>query len=86
MKKGECRGCGEDIVWITTPKGKLMPCNPTPVVYWEKKGAVGKVVTPTGDVLSCEFEGPPGTATGIGYTSHFSSCPQAGQFRKKAGR
>lgn len=83
MKNATCRGCGKAIVWITSPTGKLMPCDATPVVYWEKKGAAGKVVTPTGDVLSCEFEGLPGKATGYGYISHFSTCPEAGQFRKK---
>lgn len=60
-----------------------MPCNAEPVMYWAKRGAAGKVVTPSGEVVSCEFEGDPQTASGIGYVSHFSSCPQAKKFRKK---
>ena len=83
MTQGKCRGCGARIVWIQTSAGKSMPCDATPVRYWEEPKAAGKVVTPNGDVVSCVFEGDPQTATGIGYISHFSSCPNAGKFRKK---
>lgn len=31
-----CRGCGAPILWITTPGGKSMPCDPKPVVYWRR--------------------------------------------------
>lgn len=78
----KCRGCGADIIWIKTPGGKSMPCNPIPVTYWEKPKAQGKVVTPNGKVLSCEFKGDPQNATGIGYISHFSTCPKAVRFKK----
>lgn len=83
MKRGNCRGCGADIVWIQTTAGKSMPCDPEPVIYWAKKGASGKVVTPNGEVISCVFEGDINKATGIGYISHFSTCPEAGSFRNK---
>jgi hypothetical protein len=59
-----------------------MPCNPIPVPYWEKPKAPGKVVTPNGQTLSCEFEGNLSDATGIGYISHFSTCPKAKCFKK----
>ena len=83
MRKGTCRGCGAPIVWIETSAGKSMPCNADPVHYWEKPKAAGKLVTPNGEVMSCEFEGDLQNATGIGYISHFSTCPKAGQFRKR---
>lgn len=33
MNKATCRGCGAPIVWIKTPAGKAMPCDPAPVYY-----------------------------------------------------
>jgi hypothetical protein len=83
MKKGACKGCGAEIVWIRTSGGKYMPCDPEPVVYWEKSGAPGKIITPNGEVISCVFEGDMNKATGIGCVSHFSTCPEAGKFRNK---
>lgn len=79
----KCKGCGAQIVWIGTPGGKSIPCDPEQVMYWEKAKAKGKVVTPNGEVLSCEFSGDPNKATGLGYVSHWSTCPKAGQFRRK---
>lgn len=78
-----CRACGAKIIFIKTSAGKSIPCNADPVTYWEKPKAKGKVVTPNGMVLSCKFEGDPQKATGIGYVSHFATCPKAGEFRRK---
>ena len=74
----KCKGCGAEIIWI----GKI-PCDPEQVTYWEKAKAKGKVVTQTGMVLSCEFSGDLNKATGVGYVSHWSTCPCADQFRRK---
>ena len=43
-----------------------------------------KIVTPNGEVLSGELVGA-GTqdATGVGYISHFATCPNAASHRKK---
>ena len=78
----KCRGCGADIIWIKTPAGKSMPCDPEQIVYWQKVGAPGKIVTPNGDVISCEFCGESSKATGIGYRPHWFTCPEAGSFKK----
>ena len=83
MRKGTCRGCGAPIIWIQTVAGKSMPCDPDPVTYWRKDRAAGKIVTPNGEVISCELNGDTEDATGIGYISHFSACPRAGKFRGK---
>lgn len=80
---GKCKGCGREIIWIMTPSGKAMPCDPDEVVYWEKRGAKGKVVTPNGAIISCEFEGLANTETGIGYVPHWATCPVAGQFKRR---
>ena len=79
----KCRGCGAEIIWIKTPGGKSIPCDAEPVSYWERAKAKGKVVTPNGMVLSCDFEGDPQKATGIGYVAHWSTCPYAERFRKE---
>lgn len=83
MKRSKCRGCGAPIVWVYTTKGKHMPCDPMLVPYWKKDKAPGKVVTTDGAVLSCEFKGDSNTISGMGYVSHFSTCPKAGSFRRK---
>lgn len=77
MKTAKCRGCGAEILWI----GKI-PCDPEPITYWKKPKAKGKVVTPNGEVLSCDFVGEPSAVTGIGYISHFSTCPCGDSFRR----
>lgn len=81
----KCRGCGAEIIWIKTPAGKSMPCDSEPVPYWQKAGASGKVVTPNGEVISCEFSGELSRATGRGYIPHWSTCPAAGSFKKNRG-
>lgn len=82
MKRGICRGCGAPIYWVKTKAGKSMPVNTTPVPFWAEAGARGKVVTADGAVVSCNLTGSRETISGFGYTSHFSTCPKAGTFRK----
>lgn len=79
-----CRGCGAPIVWIKTPAGKAMPCDPAPVYYKAAPGGKDKIVTTRGEVVSCEIV-PGGEATDAGYRPHWATCPQAGQF-KRGGR
>ncbi len=78
----KCKGCGAEIIWIKSAGGKSIPCDPENVMYWAKPKAKGKVVTPNGEVISCEFSGERDWATGIGYVSHWSTCPKGGQFRR----
>lgn len=78
----KCKGCNRNIIWIKTDTGKSMPCDPDEVLYWEKAKAKGKVVTPNGEIISCEFEGDPAKPTGIGYVPHWATCPAAGDFKK----
>ncbi len=83
MKSGKCRGCGAPVVWIPTPGGKSMPCDAEQVLYRARKGAKGKIVTPNGQVLSADIGVAPEAATGVGYVSHFATCPNAGEFRRR---
>ena len=80
----KCKACGVDIVFVKTAGGKSMPCNPQMLPYWERKGAKEKIVTPNGEVISCDYSGKIGMETGVGYIPHWATCPAANQFRKKA--
>ena len=73
-----CKGCGKKIIWI----GK-MPCDPDQIIYRQEKRGNLKVVTQNGEVLSAVLFDNPETATGIGYISHFATCPKADQFRRR---
>ena len=56
MRASTCKGCGAAIVWIRTPGGKSMPCDATPRYYIEKpRSGSKKIVTPNGEVISCEY-------------------------------
>ena len=35
-----CRGCGAEIVWITSPRGKPIPCDPPEVTVVTEAGHV----------------------------------------------
>lgn len=79
-----CKSCGAEIIWIKTQSGKSMPCNPERIVYWKKPGGGSrKIVTPNGEVLSAKLEGDPTKAAGMGYISHFATCPNADMHRKR---
>lgn len=79
----KCRVCGKRIRFITTTNLKKMPTDLKPITYWEEKGAKGKIVTPNGEVVSCNFEGERDKATGYGYMPHWSTCKNANKFKNK---
>ena len=82
-----CRSCGKPIIWIKTPAGKSMPCDPAPVSYKAEQGAKGKVVTNFGETISAELNVDLHRADGIGYISHWSTCPFAERHRRgKSGK
>ncbi len=82
MRTSTCRGCGAEIGFIKTVAGKTIPVNPEEVAYEQKAGGSLKIVTPNGEVLSAERPADPQKATGIGYISHFATCPASDSFRK----
>lgn len=79
----KCRSCGAEIVWMQMKSGGHMPCDPPLVPFWAKFRAKGKVVTLTGDVVSCEFEGSPDDLTDVGRIPHWATCPNAAQHRRR---
>lgn len=76
-----CRGCGAEILWIRTPAGKAMPVNPERVCYWQNPLGAYKIVRPDGVVVSADLNVERGPATGLGYISHFATCPMANEYR-----
>ena len=84
MMKSTCRGCGAPIVWIRTAAGKSMPCDAEPALYKAREGAAGKIITGNGTVLSADIGGLAAfEPDGVGYVSHFATCPAAEQFRRR---
>ena len=81
MRTGTCRYCNRRIFWIRMASGKNMPVDQELYNYENGQGQ-DKIVTPNGEVVSGKIvSGKPGD--GVGYKSHFASCPAACQARKR---
>lgn len=82
----KCRSCGEEIIWIKMASGKAMPCDAAKISYSEilHPGVGGNdvmtLVTERGQIVRTVFD-PAGDK--IGYISHFATCPNAGQHRRR---
>ncbi len=82
---GYCRGCGKMILWTTTKAGKPMPCDPEiirfkPMSRFGENMGPEKFMTPEGNVYR-GVRDPAGDK--LGYISHFATCPNAGDFRRR---
>lgn len=78
-----CRGCGKEIAFIKTEKGKTMPVDPEPM-YFTPAGGPNTYVMIDGTIQrgrETEY-GDKGSAW-IGYRSHFANCPAADRFRQR---
>ena len=82
MRTTKCRACGAEIGFIKSVAGKSIPVDAVEVTYWKNPDGSKKIVTPNGEVVSADLEGDLQKATGVGYVSHFATCPCADQFRK----
>lgn len=76
MQTASCSACGAPIRWATTTKGRRMPIDPDP----HPQGNIilehlGEGVAPIAHVNAGPIEG--------GYRSHFVTCPNADDFRRK---
>lgn len=78
-------GCGAPIEWVVVEKsGKRMPIDPFPV----DDGNIVKVGRETQDRTPLVAYAPPKRQGSLiedepRYVSHFATCPEADQFRKK---
>lgn len=82
----KCRSCGAEIIWVKLASGKSMPCDAESVTYWADDKGDDMVVTPNGEVVRARLSGEASEATGIGYISHFATCPNADRHRKGGKR
>lgn len=80
MANGVCRGCGNEIRWALTDKGKGIPLDPEPVDD-------GNLVLDGehGDGRPVVRYVRKGEDTGIlpRYKTHFATCENADEFRKR---
>lgn len=80
----KCKRCGRRIVWVKTPAGKSMPCDPEPIHFIPAAGGDLQLVTANGVVArGRKPEENEKEISQIGYTSHFATCPYADTFRKR---
>lgn len=75
----KCRSCGAEIVWIKMESGKSMPCD-RELVTFISGGGPQTFVTPAGKVERGRRSNK-GDLTG--YISHFATCPNANQHRRR---
>ena len=75
-----CRSCGKEILFIDTPRGKKIPVDADSLgTFYPHLDAGKRVVTAGGEVFTIKKGG----AAVYGYESHFASCPQANDWRKR---
>ena len=80
-KHAKCRSCGSAIRWIKMESGKYMPCDWAPVNYKPAgDGELVTLVTPDGKIVRGvqDWSSPE-----CGYTSHFATCPNAAEHRRR---
>ena len=76
-----CRGCGNEIAFIKTTKGKAMPVNPESVKF-VPAGGPNTYVLMDGSVARGRGVEYGDTETKIGYISHFATCTARDEFKR----
>lgn len=77
MQQAKCRSCGAVIYWVRTEAtDALMPIDAVPVDDGNVVLVNEKARYMKGDLFEAKTEGPR-------YKSHFATCPNAKQHRKK---
>lgn len=75
-----CRSCHAEIKWIELTSGKKCPVDPVRR-HIDDVDRDTKLVTESGDIITKKFNGE--FEDGYGFPSHFSTCPNADEWRKK---
>ena len=78
-----CKYCGAEILWIMMKSGKAMPCNTDEFMYKENKHGNMKIVTQSGSVVIAFPCTDRNVADGIGYVSHYATCPGTEKIRRR---
>lgn len=71
-----CRSCNAPVNWVKTERGKSMPLDVNSYAGGDPRGLF---VVRDGIAVAVTPDAFPGEPL---YTSHFSTCPQAGQWRR----
>lgn len=75
----KCKLCGAEIIWTRMQSGKAMPVDAQPHYFRPDDDGHFTFITPEGETMKGEPE-----EMGIrGYISHFATCPNADQHRRK---
>ena len=77
-----CRSCNAEIIWIKMASGKNMPVDPYLRTVIKGEGSE-TLVTEDGHIIHGRFASYEEGANASGYISHFSTCPNANQHRKR---
>ena len=77
-----CRTCGAEIKFIKMKSGKWNPVDIQKRTV-KKDGGKETLITEEGELIRGTFASVEECANGTGYISHFSTCPNASQFRKR---
>ncbi len=79
-----CKGCGAKIMWVQMRNGKMMPVNPAPLYYEDRRDTATVIVTEDGRISSGHTEAVAVIGSKIrGWESHFSTCPMAYRYKRK---
>ena len=82
-----CRSCGKEIRWVETFSGKKMPVDAEKIYFYAGDGKE-LFVTDGGAVI--HGTRTPGNVQDVGsragYISHFATCPNADQHRKRGDK
>ena len=82
-RTSHCRGCGKQIAFIKTEKGKTMPVDPEPE-YFIPAGGPNTYVMIDGSIKrGRKPDDGDKEESWIVYISHFATCPKADDFRKR---
>ena len=73
-----CRSCGAGITWAKTAQGRSMPVDRDPV----PDGNITLEDTDIGTSIAT-VHGPDDPIEGERYVSHFATCPNANEHRRK---
>lgn len=77
-----CRGCGAEIAFIKTVKGKTMPVDPEARFYIPEEDGQDVYVTADGRIArGREVDETHEGDIALGYISHWATCPESDRFR-----
>ena len=86
----KCKGCGREIIWVKSAKGKAIPCDPDLITFCPDKEGDQVYITEDGQYIRgydkpADGNGFDDWSARRGRVAHFATCPQADRFRRRGG-